>query len=417
MDWPKVSWRCEAGKPCAIGGAPEVTNLVVGVVDEETSPERPLDPATVEVVVLPVGGGTLPPSLRMKKKDPKGGVVFRYEGVVEGWYRVRAFRRAGPGGPIYREVTRPAQVVKIRRPVKPEDEHKAVTLMLDRPSPAEKSRALTFFQIGFFDRNAPTEPIPGLWVVLRVPGSPALRMLRADLNGQVLLVEPDITPGLVDVITIVDDGGGPQSDSLILYDEFAPKGLPTSTLHAVQMPDKRKVADKIAAAHGIRRRHEWGARRPKKVPVDQDWDYSTVVIHHSGDRGMKVPNQIQDYHMFDTSRLYDDIGYEYLVHPDGTIYEGRFLAYKSASNSSMNTGKIGICAMGDFEHQWWDPSNDVPSPEQLNSVKALVKTLKSQFPVTRLVGHHDLDPTKECPGSKLYELLDGIRFDTGLSGP
>lgn len=215
------------------------------------------------------------------------------------------------------------------------------------------------------------------------------------------------------MITIVDDGGGPQSDSLILYDEFAPKGLPTSTLHAVQMPDKRKVADKIAAAHGIRRRHEWGARRPKKVPVDQDWDYSTVVIHHSGDRGMKVPNQIQDYHMFDTSRLYDDIGYEYLVHPDGTIYEGRFLAYKSASNSSMNTGKIGICAMGDFEHQWWDPSNDVPSPEQLNSVKALVKTLKSQFPVTRLVGHHDLDPTKECPGSKLYELLDGIRFDTG----
>lgn len=223
MDWPKVSWRCEPGKPCAIGGAPEVTNLVVGVVDEETSPGRPLDPATVDVVVLPAGGGTLPPVLRAKKKDPKGGVVFRYEGVVEGWYRVRAFRRAGPGGPIYREVTRPVQVVKIRRPVKPEDEHKAVTLMLGRPAPAEKPRGLTFFQLGFFDRNAPTEPIPGLWVVLRVPGSPELRMLRADLNGQVLLVEPDISPGLVDVISIVDDGGGPQSDSLVVYDEFAPR--------------------------------------------------------------------------------------------------------------------------------------------------------------------------------------------------
>jgi hypothetical protein len=247
-------------------------------------------------------------------------------------------------------------------------------------------------------------------------------MLRADLNGQVLLVEPDISPGLVDVISIVDDGGGPQSDSIIVYDGFAPKGLPTSTLHAVQMPDKRKVADKIAAAHGIRRRHEWGAERPKKMPLDQDWDYETVVIHHAGDVGRNDPKEIQYFQMYIADIQSDDIAYEYVVTRDGKIVEGRFLAYKSGANSQQNTGKIAILVAGDFEEQFWD-FDDKPTEKQIQAVTALVDTLKRHFPLKRLIGHKDipnLNPNKkqtDCPGNALYDKLNTIRSSTGLAGP
>jgi hypothetical protein len=112
---------------------------VVGVVDEDTSPERPLDPRTVEVTVTPRwrNAPPPPPPLKVKLSDPRGGVVFRYEDVTVGWYDVRAVRRAGPGGDVIREAVRKVQVVKIRRPVKPSDEHQAVRMTLEAPKPKE----------------------------------------------------------------------------------------------------------------------------------------------------------------------------------------------------------------------------------------------------------------------------------------
>jgi hypothetical protein len=41
MGKPDTGWRCAADQPCAETGKLAVTNLVVEVVDEDTSPERP----------------------------------------------------------------------------------------------------------------------------------------------------------------------------------------------------------------------------------------------------------------------------------------------------------------------------------------------------------------------------------------
>jgi hypothetical protein len=139
MGKPDTGWRCAADQICAETGKLPVTNLVVGVVDEDTSPERPLDPRTVEVTVTPRwrNAPPPPPPLKVKLSDPRGGVVFRYENVTVGWYDVRALRRAGPGGDVIREAVRRVQVVKIRRPVKPSDEHQAVRMTLEAPKPKE----------------------------------------------------------------------------------------------------------------------------------------------------------------------------------------------------------------------------------------------------------------------------------------
>ncbi|WP_043432051.1 hypothetical protein [Cystobacter fuscus] len=50
-----------------------------------------------------------------------------------------------------------------------------------------------------------------------------------------------------------------------------------------------QVIDRIAAKHSIVRRGKWGARSPNYGTMDRDWDYTTVVIHHSGNGGGTDP--------------------------------------------------------------------------------------------------------------------------------
>jgi hypothetical protein len=388
------------------------------VVDDDTSPAHPLDPRTVEVTVTPLSKGTPRPQLHSKLADPKGGVVFRYEAVQVGWYRIRLSRRARPGAfTILREATRTVQVVKIQRPVKPSDEHYAVTIKLRQPVPKEKPAPHLFFQVMFMDKNEPDEGIPNLLVRLRLPGRPEAVELQADPGGTIFLMAPDIVPGQADILSIVDDRDG----SPIVYDEFARTGLATDVVHVIEMPDKRKVGEKIAAAHKIKRRWDWGARTQKTARMEQDWDYSTVIIHHSGDVGMDDPRDIQRYQMYEAPKRKrsDDIAYEYVVNRDGTITEGRILAYKSAANSNKNTGKIAILIAGDF-HPGKDFSADEPTAAQLASTEALIKTLQRHFPLRMLGGHRDIEPADpgeptDCPGDNLYPRLDSLRAATGLS--
>jgi hypothetical protein len=111
---------------------------------------------------------------------------------------------------------------------------------------------------------------------------------------------------------------------------------------------------------------------------------------------------------------YDDIAYQYLVHPDGTIYEGRFIAYKSAASAHSNTGKIGILIMGNYDPG--SPFNDKVTKDAVIAVEALIKTLKSHFPLKTLGGHRDFKKT-ECPGDDLYKIIPGLRNSTGLAAP
>ena len=62
------------------------------------------------------------------------------------------------------------------------------------------------------------------------------------------------------------------------------------------------------------------------------------------------PIEFQKGHL---ARGFDDVGYHYRVHPDGRIFEGRYLAHKGSHVKHANTGKVGILAMGDF-HPGYD---------------------------------------------------------------
>lgn len=183
-------------------------------------------------------------------------------------------------------------------------------------------------------------------------------------------------------------------------------------------PNRVAATDSFIKAQGIIPRSGWSAAadRIKDAPENGDWNYNTVVIHHSGRSGEVSPIIVQSKHM--NKRGWDDVGYHFMIAPSGQIYEGRRLYYKGSHTENANTGKVGILIMGNFEREFLGLLGGSPAAAQLSAAKRLINGLKQQFPsLTILGGHKDFKAGTECPGNQLYPALNALRKDTGLAAP
>ncbi len=166
-------------------------------------------------------------------------------------------------------------------------------------------------------------------------------------------------------------------------------------------------------------RTQWSAKPWPDMTrsIKFDWKYTTAVIHHSGDgilNSKDTATKVEDYHR--SREGYADIGYHFVIHKDGTVHEGRSLIFEGAHVYWVKDGvvqvnnqhKIGILVCGDFQHQWYDATDDEIDPRQIESVRRLVASLRSEFPGLVVKGHGELKPTA-CPGEQLKKVLDQIR--------
>ncbi|MEK7619074.1 MAG: O-antigen ligase family protein, partial [Patescibacteria group bacterium] len=134
------------------------------------------------------------------------------------------------------------------------------------------------------------------------------------------------------------------------------------------------------------------------------------------------------YHYHASSKKWGDIGYQYIIDPDGTIYEGRFggdgvvggHAYRSRactkfgpSNMPFNKGTIGISLLGTYQ----DQSISLQAHEALTTLIA-EKAWEFEFEPSgsgffqdrvypNIIAHRDVDCTS-CPGDTLYNTLSEI---------
>jgi len=123
----------------------------------------------------------------------------------------------------------------------------------------------------------------------------------------------------------------------------------------------------------------------------------TVVIHHSALPPTEGPLQIQRLHM--RERGYADIGYHFLIDPEGRIYEGRSLSVRGAHTAEHNTGTVGIVLLGNFDESR-------PAEKQLESAKTLLRYLVSKYKITHLAGHRDFVLGKTtCPGRYVEDIV------------
>ena len=150
----------------------------------------------------------------------------------------------------------------------------------------------------------------------------------------------------------------------------------------------------------------WGAKPPKD-PYTDHVPYQ-LTVHHSSSptqteyQGAASIRGIQAFHM-GPERGWSDIGYHFLVGPDGKLYEGR-PATAVGAHSPPNTGKVGVCVIGDFEN------HELPTDAQRATLVKILAYLAGHYriPATRIHGHREFQTT-DCPGQQLFDQLPAIR--------
>lgn len=175
-------------------------------------------------------------------------------------------------------------------------------------------------------------------------------------------------------------------------------------------------------------RTEWGCP-DGQITTHGTLSYTTVthlIAHHTA-MGNEAPNSdwpaivrsIWNFHVFE--RGWADIGYNYLIDPNGVIYEGRAGGDNvvGAHFSGVNSGTMGVALLGTF-------TSAPPTSKALNSLKKIFAWkcdqrgldpegtslhAASQRNLKTISGHRDGPAATECPGDAFYSLLPAIRTE------
>jgi len=134
----------------------------------------------------------------------------------------------------------------------------------------------------------------------------------------------------------------------------------------------------------------WNARDPRNI-YTVPWSVRTeFFVHHTDGPQDQSVKSIQDFHM-GPSRGWSDVGYNFLVRADGTIYEGRGWTVVGAHCPNHNRTGIGVAFIGDNN----------PTDTAKRSIRWLYdEACRKAGRKLKKLGHGDRYPT-ECPGQKL----------------
>ena len=89
------------------------------------------------------------------------------------------------------------------------------------------------------------------------------------------------------------------------------------------------------------------------------------------------------------------VGYHYVIRRDGTIEAGRPEWLVGAHCVNHNKYSIGVCYEGGLDARG-QPA-DTRTAAQKATLRQLLTDLHRRYPRAVIVGHHDLNPQKDCP--------------------
>lgn len=140
---------------------------------------------------------------------------------------------------------------------------------------------------------------------------------------------------------------------------------------------------------------------------------SRITVHHSGVDSSSLRSQSQCARQIESIRQahvkngWADIGYHFIIDPQGRVYAGRPIGKQGAHVKDENEHNLGIMMMGNYDRQ-------TPSGEALNSLKSLlVMQVRSyRVPLSKVYTHQELKPTA-CPGRNLQRQMIQLRSRNG----
>ena len=130
-----------------------------------------------------------------------------------------------------------------------------------------------------------------------------------------------------------------------------------------------------------------------------------IIVHCSATPEGKdyTLDTIRQWHR---QRGFSDIGYHYVIHPDGTVEEGRDVNIAGAHCSGHNSKSIGICYIGGMTADNKKPK-DTRTEEQRTNLKALLMAMRKLYPTAKIHGHRDF-AAKACPSFDATEEYKNI---------
>ncbi len=171
---------------------------------------------------------------------------------------------------------------------------------------------------------------------------------------------------------------------------------------------------------------EWrkGLATPKELPAETKT--RQIIVHHAAGSNTtteytEVVRNIYFYHT--NSNGWNDVGYNFLIAQDGTIYEGRDGQGKMDGDNvlgahfcSKNTGTMGICLLGNYmtaeptEKSLVSLAKLIGWKMQKDKLEPLAKSAHatSGENLNNISGHRDGCST-DCPGTNLYVKLEQVR--------
>lgn len=180
------------------------------------------------------------------------------------------------------------------------------------------------------------------------------------------------------------------------------------------MPSPGATAPEAPVA-GVIPRSQWAGGAPILSRMERMLPIRRITIHHSalptsgGSRQVvaRELEQIRQSHLNRKGEPFGDIGYHYIVDPQGNVWEGRSLQYQGAHVAKQNEGNLGIMCMGNFEVQR-------PTPAQIASVTRFTvqQMRRYNIPVSEVRTHREMAQTL-CPGRNLQGLLVSARARGG----
>ncbi|MBT3704372.1 SpoIID/LytB domain-containing protein [Candidatus Peregrinibacteria bacterium] len=190
----------------------------------------------------------------------------------------------------------------------------------------------------------------------------------------------------------------------------------TSDPVLIQLSDEFKEAyeDELTIVNEV---YSDSTGRTYKWPLEYPTKVGKFIIHHTETTSnLNHPKQaIRDiYYYHSVTRGWGDIGYNYIIDPQGRVYEGRQGGEGVVGGHAGpgNIGSIGIAVLGSYD----DPGEDLPQAA-LESLAKLI-ALKSKYHNINpegygsfrgairqnVIGHRDVMST-ECPGDNIYDRL------------
>ena len=139
---------------------------------------------------------------------------------------------------------------------------------------------------------------------------------------------------------------------------------------------------------------------------------TTLVIHCTATRA-DIDFTQKDLLRSHRARGMKMIGYHFFIRKDGYIWSTRPLDMVGAHALGHNQDSIGIAYEGGLDARG-QPA-DTRTQQQKHSLRALIRTLRKDFPITKVCGHRDLSPDRN--GNGVVEYHEWLKqcpcFDVG----